>query len=298
MSLSGALESFPVVEVLKLAGRAGKTGVLRVEAQGLEARIYLTEGRLTYGTTRRDEEFHAKLVEAGMVDPKAWVDVERRERSISDILEQGSTKQQLDDFMLDQISDVVFRVLRETSGRFAFSEDVAPRFETGVLLEVDSCVHEAAQRMGRWKQIEQVIPGIGFHLRLAPDAAKGASVEVADQEWKVLAGLAGSGTVEEVARKHGWSEFKAAELMASMVRRNLLVVSDGRPEGRYTYGESEGGGIEVVGVRVPVEEPPADDAGGEELRSALSEISHPESPSTLQRRRGLGAILREADGDE
>ncbi len=70
MSLSGALESFPIVEVLKLVAGSGKNGVLRVDAQGLEARLYLDDGLLTYGTTRRDEEFHSKLVEANMVDPR------------------------------------------------------------------------------------------------------------------------------------------------------------------------------------------------------------------------------------
>ncbi|NOY55877.1 MAG: DUF4388 domain-containing protein [Actinobacteria bacterium] len=322
MSLSGALESFPVVEVLKLAGRTGKTGVLRVDTQGLEARVYLTEGQLSYGTTRRDEEFHSKLIEAGLVDPKAWVDVERRERSIRDILSEGATREQLNAFMLDQLADVLFRVLRERSGRFAFSEDVAPRFETGVELDVEQCVAEAEERLGRWKEIESVIPGVAFHLRLAPDAADDSPVEIDAQEWHILAGFVGSGTVEEASRQLGWSEFRAAELMAAMVRRNLLVVADHRPEGRYTYGgesspESESGAskIEVLGPRLPAppkgadeepkEEPrqgpeqgPEDGSDGEVLRSALSDIVMPSEqpqPPGLKRRRSLGDIIREAE---
>jgi len=310
MSLSGALESFPVVEVLKLAGRTGKTGVLRVDAQGLEARMYLTEGQLSYGTTRRDEEFHGKLVEAGLVDPEAWVEVERRERSISDILSEGATQGQLNAFMLDQMADVLFRVLRESSGRFAFSEDVAPRFETGVLLDVEQCVAEAEQRLGRWKEIESVIPSVAFHLTLAPDAADGSPVQISAQEWRVLAGFVGSGTVEEASRRLGWSEFKAAELMAAMVRRNLLVVADHRPEGRYTYGESasspasgsDASKITVVGPRLSAssevaEEEPKEESDSELLPSALSDIVAPSEqgpPAGLKRRRTLGAIVREA----
>lgn len=303
MSLSGALESFPVIEVLKLAGRTAKTGVLRIDAQGLEARIYLTGGALSYGTTRRDEEFHSKLVDAGLVDPNAWVDVERRERSIADILRVGATSEQLEEFMLDQMADVLFRVLREDSGRFAFSDDVAPRFDTGVFLEVEHCVAEAEQRLSRWKEIESVIPGVGFQLSLAPTAADTAPVQLDGQEWRVLASFAGSGTVEETARKLGWSEFRAAELLAGMVRRNLLSVADHRPQGRYTYGEDEAAPenapeapvIEVLGPRIPVpDEPPENDS--EVLRSTLSDIAtSSEQPVGFARRRSLGAIVREAD---
>lgn len=303
MSLSGALESFPVVEVLKLAGKTAKTGVLRVDAQGLEARIYLVGGALTYATTRRDEEFHSRLVEAGLVDPKAWVDVERRERSIMDILRGGATPDQLSEFMLDQVSDVLFRVLRESSGRFAFSDDVAARFDTGVLLDVDVCVTEAQQRLDRWREIETVIPGVGFHLSLRPGAGDDQPISLENLEWRVLASFTGSGSVEECARKLGMSEFRTAELMAGMVRAGLLAVADGRPDGRYTYGEADADTPEessdeerpTIEVLSTDKDAVDDDEDQEVLRSALSDIVAPEEPPSLKRRKGLQELLREAE---
>lgn len=304
MSLSGALESFPVVEVLKLAGKTAKTGVLRVDAQGLEARIYLVGGALTYATTRRDEEFHSRLVEAGLVDPKAWVDVERRERSIMDILRGGATPDQLSEFMLDQVSDVLFRVLRESSGRFAFSDDVAARFDTGILLDVDDCVTEAQERLNRWREIETVIPGVGFHLSLRPSAGDEQPISLESLEWRVLASFTGSGSVEECARKLGMSEFRTAELMAGMVRAGLLAVADGRPDGRYTYGEANADAAEessdqespIIEVLPADEAAVDDDEDQEELRSALSEVVAPvEEAQGLKRRKGLQELLREAE---
>lgn len=304
MSLSGALESFPIVEVLKLVARSGKSGVLRVDAQGLEARLYLEDAKLTYGTTRRDEEFHSQLVEANMVDPRAWVDVERRERTISDILKNGASREDLEEFMLDQVSDVIFRILRESSGRFAFSEDVSPRFETGVSLEVQGCVDEANARLGRWKEIEEVIPGIGFHLTANPQATGDGPVTISAEEWRVLSTIMATGSVEDVSRKQGWSEFRAALLMAGMVRRGILVVSDARPNGRYSYGEEIGDTIretfEVIGSKnsesrgAGTEQEPAE---SEEARA--TELDTPDESdderSSLQRRKGLGAILRESE---
>jgi hypothetical protein len=307
MSLSGALESFPIVEVLKLVARSGKSGVLRVDAQGLEARLYLEGGQLTYGTTRRDEEFHSKLVEANMVDPRSWVEVERRERTICDILKDGANKEQLEEFMLDQVSDVIFRVLREASGRFAFSEDVSPRFDTGVTLDVEASIAEGNSRLGRWKEIEEVIPGVAFHLTVNPEASSEGSVVVTADEWRVLCTMAGASSVEEVSRKQGWSEFRSAQLMANMVRRGLLVLDDRRPSGRYSYGEetaeSERGSFEVIGSRSqePHGEEPADteetastDAGL--AASAPTEMSDSDGDrGVLHRRKGLGSIVRESE---
>ncbi len=305
MSLSGALESFPIVEVLKLVARSGKDGVLRVDAQGLEARLYVEDGQLTYGTTRRDEDFHSKLVEANMVDPRAWVEVERRERTISDILKDGATREQLEEFMLDQVSDVIFRVLREASGRFAFSEDVSPRFDTGVALDVEASITEANSRLGRWQEIEEVIPGVAFHLTVNPDASSEGSVMVTADEWKVLCTMAGASSVEEVSRKQGWSEFRSAQLMANMVRRGLLVLADARPNGRYSYGEEtaepERDSFEVIGSKAQerhaeesAEETPSDKA--ELAASALTEMSEPDGDrGVLPRRKGLGSIVRESE---
>ncbi len=312
MSLSGALESFPNVEVLKLVAGSRKNGVLRVDAQGLEARLYLEDGRLTYGTTRRDEDFHSKLVEANMVDPRAWIDVERRERTISDILTAGATKETLEEFMLDQISDVIFRVLRESSGRFAFSEDVSPRFDTGVQLDVDASVVEANARLGRWNEIEEVIPGVAFHLTVDPRASSDGPVTVADDEWRVLSTIAGVGSVEEVSRKQGWSEFRAAQLMAGMVRRGILVLTDDRPSGRYAYGEEaqepEKDTFQVIGSRVsahrdeaetePTDEPKVAEHVGadeEDPGSGPDATSGDDRTVALPRRKGLGAIVRESE---
>jgi len=307
MSLSGALESFPIVEVLKLVARSGKNGVLRVDAQGLEARLYLEHGQLTYGTTRRDEDFHSRLVEANMVDPRAWVEVERRERTVSDILKDGATREQLEDFMLDQVSDVIFRVLREASGRFAFSEDVSPRFDTGVVLDVEASIEEANSRLSRWKEIEEVIPGVAFHLTVNPEASGDGSVVATTDEWKVVCTMAGASSVEEVSRKQGWSEYRSAQLMADMVRKGLLVLADTRPSGRYSYGEQtaepERGSFEVIGSKTQerhAEEPaeaekaPSDEA--EFAGSALTEISESDADrGVLQRRKGLGSIVRESE---
>ncbi len=209
--------------------------------------------------------------------------------------------------MLDQLSDVIFRVLREPSGRFAFSEDVSPRFDTGVALDVEAAITEANSRLGRWKEIEEVIPGVAFHLTVNPEASDEGSVVVAADEWKVLGIMAGASSVEEVSRKQGWSEFRSAQLMANMVRRGLLVLADTLPSGRYSYGEEtaepERGSFEVIGSRAQEpraeESADAEEATSDEAETATTvhtDVSDSDGDrGVLQRRKGLGSIVRESE---
>ena len=62
MSLTGALEAFPLPEVLRLLARSGKSGTLRVDAAELQGRIYLADGALTYATTRRNVSIYRLLM--------------------------------------------------------------------------------------------------------------------------------------------------------------------------------------------------------------------------------------------
>ena len=59
MSLTGALEAFPLPEVLRLLARSSKSGALRIEAADLQGRLFLADGFLTYATTRHEEDLAA-----------------------------------------------------------------------------------------------------------------------------------------------------------------------------------------------------------------------------------------------
>ncbi len=146
MSLTGALEAFPLPEVLRLLARSEKSGTLRIDASDLQGRIYLTDGSLTYATTRREEDLVDDLVGAGLIDSQDWVLVERREKNVVEVLVEDATEQQLTDLVADQIADVIFRLMRRTDGDFEFSESVGPRYNTGVRVDIDASITEAEKR--------------------------------------------------------------------------------------------------------------------------------------------------------
>lgn len=295
MSLTGALEAFPLPEVLRLLARSSKSGALRIEAADLQGRLYLEDGFLTFATTRHEEDLAADLVTAGLIDSQDWVLVERREKNVAEVLSESVTEQQLTALLADQIADVIFRLTRRTDGDFEFSDSVGPRYNTGVRIDVDACIAEAEERNIRWTEIESVIPATTFHLRMVPDLTDRAEVSLPATTWQILAALHGEGSIEEVARRLGMTDFAVGQVMAGLVRDGLLEIVDLPPEAAYAYGEDSETKEEVQPDRTDPTAQSEDDASL--LRGALSEVVAAEedvSPATVARKHGLGARVQEA----
>ena len=296
MSLTGALEAFPLPEVLRLLARSGKSGTLRIDASDLQGRIYLADGALTYATTRREEDLVDDLVGAGLIDSQDWVLVERREKDVVEVLVETATEQQLTDLVADQVADVIFRLMRRTDGDFEFSESVGPRYNTGIVVDIDASIVEAEKRDIQWSEIEEVIPAITFHLRMVADLPDRDEVSLPATTWRVLAALHGEGSIEEVARRLGMTDFAVAQIMADLARDGLLEVVDMPPPAAYGYGEEPEMTSEPTPEPVQLE-PEANEDDEVLLRSALSDVvSSEDDPngSGLARKRGLGARVQEA----
>jgi hypothetical protein len=320
MALTGTLESIPLPEVLRMLARSRKSGCLRVDAGGLQGKVYLNDGWMTFATTRRDQDLRADLLSTGMVDEAGWKHVERRERGIAEILTEGYEPEDLTHFITEQITDVLFRLSRPGHGTFDFGEDVGPHYPTEQQINIEVCLDEAEKRIKQWRLIEEVIPGVNFRIRMVqvlPDDAR--EVTITGDTWRLLSALGGQGTVEEVAARLGATDFQIAEVMAQMVRQGLLEVVDHLAPARYSYGEDEEGDVapdtstpddehpdEITILRPSSEEDPdavdlepeVDDA--ELLQSVLSDFtSDTEQESSegtersLGRKRGLGALTRE-----
>lgn len=240
MALTGRLESIPLSEVLRMLARSQKSGCLRVEAGGLEGKIYLSSGKLAYATTRRDEDLRTDLLNAGFVDTDGWLRVERREQTVAEVLIEGHTHADLRDFLAEQGTEVLFRLGRPGRGTFDFGDEVSPRYDSGEVVDIEICLADADHRAEQWADIEEVIPGTKFGLRMAQTLPEGASdVTLKVETWKLLAALGGHGTIAEVAHRTGTSEFVVAKAMANLVRQELVSVTEERFEAAPTYNDAE-----------------------------------------------------------
>lgn len=237
MSLNGNLESFPLEEVLRLLARSRKTGCLRVETEGLQGKVFVASGDVAFATTRGDEELRSDLLRAGLVRETDWPEVESRNQNVAQALATGVEPPTLSAFIKEQVVEALYRLRRAGHGSFEFIAELQPRYDTGQRLEVEMVVEESQRRMAQWAEIESVIPGMGFRLRMATTLPGDREITISPDTWRLLAALNGEGTVSGLAERLGSSEFQVARALAALVRAELLTVVDQVTSARYAYGE-------------------------------------------------------------
>ncbi len=315
MSLTGALEAFPLADVLGLLSRSQKSGVLRVTGKGVEGKLFFSEGDLTYATTRSEESLGPDLIRAGLVDEGDWQKVERKRVPVIDVLRKGVDRQELEKFVAEHVHDALFRLLRLERGTFEFLPELQPRYATGQTLSVELSLEQARSRLAKWRDIEAVIPGMSLRLAMASGLGPERGEVVLDAEaWQVLSGLRGVGSVEELAQRLGATDFQVAKVMAQLVRDGLVLVVDQVAETPLQAEEPAAAPEPEIAIVTELPVAPGEEARAKEeeaddddetslLRVALSGVvnvageegGQPEQ--TVPRRRGLGSLAREARRD-
>lgn len=219
-SLNGALDSFPLPDVLRFVAHEGHTGVLRIETGGMTGRVFFVAGRITYATTRGEDGSLEELLASRPVDEAR----ERRGRN-----PQGRFPRPLGELVRQQIVEVLVRLGQSADGRFWFVADVRTRAHgdgPGWEHDVDEILGAADQRALEWKTLDPIVrDGKQFCLRprLLENAAE---VVIGRRAWEYLAAVGAGGSAEQIAERLGTFEFSAATMLAELVRAGLVVPAD------------------------------------------------------------------------
>lgn len=227
MSLNGNLEVFPLEEVLRLLARSRKSGCLRVESGGIQGRVFLKDGALTLATVAGDDELRRRLVAAGVVTEADLRKVELSGAPVSEVLAPEVTPAALSEFVREESVEGLYRIRRSGRGNFDFLMDLAPRYPSGQSYDSEVIVSEADRRALEWQDVESVLPGMDAVVRMVPALDGEESVTLSPSTWRILAVLGAGTSAGNVGRSIGWSDFKAAREIASLLRAGLVTTIDG-----------------------------------------------------------------------
>ncbi len=186
MSLQGTFDTLPVTELLGLLVRSRKTGLLHVESRASEGRVWLLEGR-------------CRAVESGALSGPAATPGDLQERLV----------------------DACFDVARQESGSFRFADGGEPPWPTAYDVCVDDALEEVDRLLEEWQEIRGVIPSLDARPRLSPEL-RCQSMTVDAAQWRVLAALDGSRTVDDVISGSQRSLMEVCVVLRDMVERGAV----------------------------------------------------------------------------
>lgn len=227
MALTGNLEVFPLQEVLRMLARSNKTGCLRVEAGGIQGRVFIANGALTLATVNTDDEFRHQLLASGLLSEDEIRSVDVGGGAISEAISGDNAG--LTDFVREHVVESLYRIRKPGYGNFDFMIDVMPRYATGQTFDAEVAVSEAERRASEWADIDGAISDMNAPLLMVRELPDENSVSVTPPTWRVLAVLGSGASVATVANALGMSLFRAARELAGLVRSNLVEVGASAP---------------------------------------------------------------------
>ncbi len=307
--LSGSLEDFPLPDVLRLLARGTKHGVLHVYGDVVRGRVYLDEGRIAYATTRSTDDF----AEGAGAEGRTGSD--RRRLNLEEV---GDDDPELfGDYLKLQITEVLVRLGRETSGSFVFQNGVTPEEAVKEPFDVDEILAGAEAELKEWTRIEAIIGTTSQPMTMVIPIEEDREVKLTGVEWNTLGILAQTATTREVAERLQIFEIVAGRVIARLVEEGLVEVAmdpkAARPPAAPVMEDPEPV-VEPVVEPEPVIEPVAeaedddeddedDELSEDETREVLSALTRDE-PRSADGFEGLGddeddeVVAADADSGE
>ena len=288
--LSGSLEDFPLPDVLRLLNRGTKHGVLHVYGDVVRGRVYLDEGRISYATTRSTDDF----AEGAGAENRA--DADRRRLHLEEVGDEDP--ELFNDFLKLQITEVLVRLGRETSGSFVFQNGVIPEESVKEPFSVDEVLAAAEAELKEWTRIEAIIGTTSQPMTLVLPVEEDRQIKLSGLEWNTLGVLATTATTREVAERLQMFEIVAGRIIARLVEEGLVEVA---MDPKAAKAPSAPPPVEEEPVPSPVEDAAAlieEDDDDDEETTDLSEDETREVLSALTRDEPRGAEGFEGLGDD
>lgn len=301
--LSGSLEDFPLPDVLRLLARGTKHGVLHVYGDVVRGRVYLDEGRIAYATTRSTDDF----AEGAGAEGRSGSD--RRRLNLEEVGDEDP--ELFGDFLKLQITEVLVRLGRETSGSFVFQNGITPEEAVKEPFEVDEILAGAEAELKEWTRIEGIIGTTSQPMTMVIPIDEEREVKLTGVEWNTLGVLAQTATTRDVAERLQIFEIVAGRVIARLVEEGLVEVAMD-PKAARAPATPDVEEPEPVLEPPPVVEPVAEldvamsdeddeeededaELSEDETRAVLSALTQRDEPRSAEGFEGLGD---EAEGEE
>jgi hypothetical protein len=247
VALQGTLQDFSLADIFQLIGIQKKTGVLTLKNDQETVTVAFADGAVVGAdsTVRRIEDrLGTVLVKSGRLSDAQLQDALRQQRSthkrLGTILVEGQflDAHGLSEALQVQISQLVYRLFRWTTGSYQFNQEAKVDDDRELVspMSAESILMEGARILDEWPMVEKGIHSLNAVWRhanveiakTARAAAAGSddeavgSVTLNDTERLVYGLVDGKRPVQEIVDRSALSEFETCRTLYELISRQLL----------------------------------------------------------------------------
>ncbi|HKY68730.1 MAG TPA: DUF4388 domain-containing protein, partial [Acidimicrobiales bacterium] len=121
------------------------------------------------------------------------------------------------------VDEVVFELLRFTSGSFAFDGDDAAT-DAGTPEDVEAVLRRADTLLSEWDELEAVVPSLEHEVTLSSDLSTD-EVTIDADHWRSVVAVSSGRTVGELASALGLTELAISREVRDLVDLGIVDVS-------------------------------------------------------------------------
>lgn len=237
--LEGNLESFEVPDLLTFLNMGRRTGVLVLEREGQETKLFSREGRPVFATSTREAlRLGSVLVRMGKVSAPALEKALERQGGgfrLGQILlsQKLVTEGELESYLKVQVSEVIFDTFEWRDGTFVFYDKVPPPAAAVTLeMNLQNLIMEGVRRLDERERLADVFPDLNMVVEALanPERVK-QSVTLTKEEWQVFFLIDGRRSLNEICRLAGNpDELATLQVLFHLLQAKFVAVAPPLPE--------------------------------------------------------------------
>lgn len=233
--LTGKLQDCSLPKILIAIQREGKTGVLSLERDNLQKRIYFKKGDAIFASSNyEDDRLGEMLLKAGKITIDQYDHSVRLLKSTGK--RQGGILVELgylspkDLFwgVKYQVKEIIYSLFLWEDGKYSFIEGNLPTEEVITLrMSIANLIYEGVKRIENWTRIKRETPSLDTILQLSHDPVNlFQDIELAEEDKKVLSLIDGKRTIKEIFDSSGMDNFKTLKAIYVLTTIGMATIKE------------------------------------------------------------------------
>lgn len=179
MSVSGALETMSLPEILQWLQYSRKTGTVMFEFRSIIKRIYVEDGLVVSASSNDPREYLGQiLVCFGLLTERTLTEAFQQQKATKRLL----GKVLIEDFNIEEkkiieslrikIEETIYDIFLWENGKFVYTEGLhglSDHDRLDAAISIDHVIFEGARRIDEWKEFRKKFPGDGVIFRRNPE---------------------------------------------------------------------------------------------------------------------------------
>jgi hypothetical protein len=236
MHLKGNLETSFLASILQLLCNENKTGILQLNNNDDEVRIFIKDGKIIYVTgSRRETRLGNILRSEGIITSQQLLEclelAEKSGQALGKILVDNGwiSRETLKRMICKQAEDFIFNVFLWQKGTFEY-KDAEFNLKNMVItpLNVLNIILEASRRIDEMSILVKRISSDQLTFKISEAIQDKKEIKFNANEWRILSLIDGRRTVRKLIEESGFDDFAAYKVLYSFISYGLIkpVISD------------------------------------------------------------------------